>query len=92
MKNYNDFKSDKNSEYLSNEDLAKVKWTKYKILCPTEEDRQELMEAFRHIHYSDINTDFITVNQLAHEYLDETEGEDYRNNIIVNKDIYEKLL
>ena len=24
-------------------------WTKYKIIVPTEEDRQELMEAFKHL-------------------------------------------
>ena len=71
-------------------DWSNVPLTKYVIIVPSEEDRQELMDAFEHIYYSDINTDFIAVNQLAHEYLDETVAAGTRNNIIVNKELYEK--
>lgn len=68
-------------------------WTKYKIVVPTEEDRKELMEAFEHIHYADVNSDFIAVNQLIHEYLCEEVTGDPRskNNIIVDKDLYDKI-
>jgi hypothetical protein len=84
MKNYNDFKEDKNREDLTSEELCNINWTKFKIVVPREEDKLELIEAFSHIHYSDINTDFITVNQLAHEYL---EG----SNIIVDESLYNKI-
>lgn len=70
-------------------DWKTVPFTKYVIIVPTEEDKNELMEAFEHIHYSDIDTDFIAVNQLAHEYLDKDEG--VTNNIVVNPEIYEKF-
>ena len=60
-------------------------WTKFKIVVPTEQDRKYLMEAFEHIHYSDIDTEFVTVNQLAHQYLDD-------NYIIINEDLYKTLL
>ena len=84
MKKYDDYKSDKNSEDLSKEDLKKVEFTKYVIIVPTIEDKNELIEAFEHIHYSDIDTDYIAVNQLAHEYSDE-------NNIIVDEISYNLL-
>ena len=80
MKKYKDFQKDKDALYLSKEEMTNVKWTKYVIVVPTEEDRNELMEAFEHIHYSDIDTDNIAVNQLAHEYLDdEREPGTYNN-------------
>ena len=86
MKAYLDFGVDGPSD-----DIKKVKWTRYKIIVPTKEDKEELMEAFEHFHDSDIDTDFVTVNQLAHEYLDFSRGEKYNNNIIVNKKLYELL-
>ena len=76
MKQYKDYK------YIED-----VDWTKFIIIVPTEEDKQELMDAFEHMHYSDIDTDNVTVNQLAHQYLVETVG---GNNIIVNPDLYEE--
>ena len=66
-------------------------WTKYKIIVPTEEDRQELMKGFEHIHYSDVDTENIVVNQLIHEYLDEERMEGTKNNIIVDSVLYNKL-
>lgn len=64
--------------------IKDVTFTKYKIVVPTERDRNELIEAFEHIHYSDIDTNYVAVNQLAHEYLTP-------NNIIVDKELYKKL-
>ena len=66
-------------------------FTKYKIVVPTEEDRQELMKGFEHIHYSDVDTENIVVNQLIHEYLDEERMEGAKNNIIVDSVLYNKL-
>jgi hypothetical protein len=94
MKRYEDFKSEDNSsDYLTKEELQNVKWTKYKIVVPTLEDKEELEKAFEHIHYSDIDTDNIAVNQLAHEYLTEeiTGDPQTRNNIIVDEELYNKL-
>ena len=59
--------------------------TKYRIIVPTEKDKEELMEAFEIIHYSEIDTDIIAINQLVHEYHE-------RNSIIVDEDLYKKLL
>jgi hypothetical protein len=92
MKRYEDFKSLENdTPYLTKEELASVKWAKYVIVVPTEEDREELMEAFEHIHYSDVDTDNVAVNQLAHEYLCEEREPGSYNNIVVDPEAYEKL-
>ncbi len=94
MKRYEDFKSqDNKTDYLTQEELKNVRWTKYKIVVPTLEDKLELEKAFEHIHYSNIDTDNIVVNQLAHEYLTEERTGDPKtnNNIIVDEKIYNKL-
>jgi hypothetical protein len=82
MKRYGDYKKIEDST-----------WAKYVIIVPTEEDKKELEEAFEHIHYSDIDTDNIAVNQLAHEYLTPEITGDERsiNNIVVDLEAYEKL-
>jgi hypothetical protein len=80
LKRYNDFTS-----------IKEVEWTNYIIIVPTEKDRKELMDAFEHIHYSNIDTDIIAVNQLAHEYLDETRNKGSVNNIIVDDDLFNQL-
>ena len=84
MKRYEDFKEDKSKEDLTPAELKKVEWTKYKIVVPTEQDKKDLMDAFEHLHYADIDTDFVPVNQLVHEYLD-------GRSIVVDKELYEKL-
>ena len=45
-------------------------WTKFKIIAETEEDKKELLEAFEHLHWADIDTGFIAVNHLVHLYED----------------------
>ena len=52
------------------QDFSEDFFFKYKIVVPDEETKQEMMEAFRHIHGSSIDTDNVLVNQLAHEYLE----------------------
>jgi len=92
MKRYEDFKNPENeTPYLTKEELTSVKWTKYVIVVPTEEDRQELMQAFEHVHYSDIDTENVAVNQLAHEYLDDSREPGTWNNIVVDEAAYENL-
>jgi hypothetical protein len=84
MRRYEDYKSDKDKLDLSIDELAKVKWTKFKIVVPTEADKDELIEAIEHIHFAEIDTEFVTVNQIAHEYL---EG----NNIIVSEELFNQI-
>jgi hypothetical protein len=91
MKKYNDYKKDNSKRDLSKDEINSVEWTKYKIIVPTEKDRQELMEAFEHIHYSDIDTEFVSVNQLAHEYLDNKRIDNTWNNIIVDENLYKSI-
>ncbi len=84
-------KYDVSERDLTKEELSKIDWTKYKIIVPTEKDKRDLMEAFKHIHDSDIDTDFVTVNQLAHEYLNEQIIEGTSNNIIVDSKLFKSL-
>ena len=73
-----------NLKKYTDDKLSEIDWTKYKIVAETESDKEQLMEAFRHIHDSDVDTDYITVNQLSHEYLD-------INNIVVGKELYHMI-
>lgn len=79
--------------YKDNDTIKGTRFTKYKIIVPSEQDKSELEEAFEHIHYSDIDTEYVPVNQLAHEYLtSEITGDDrVKNNIIVDSKLYHKL-
>ena len=63
MKRYSDY-----SENAHNK--PDFPWVKFKIISETEEDKQELLRAFKHLHDANINTDFIAVNQLVHLYHD----------------------
>jgi len=73
MKKYPD--DDKNITY----DL----FTRYKIIVASEEDRQELRQAFKMIHDSrDIDNSYVAVNQLMHEYSMDSD------NILVRPDMW----
>ena len=80
-------------EQYDNKEIKDVIFTKYKIIVPTEKDRDELLGAFEHMHDSEIDTNLVSVNQLAHEYLtpDRTGDLNTKNNIIVDKELYDKL-
>lgn len=91
MKRYDDYKTDKSDRDLTEEELNDIDWTKYKIIVPTEKDKKDLMSAFKHIHDSDVDTDFVTVNQLAHEYLNNEVAEGTSNNIIVDFELFKSL-
>lgn len=39
-----------------------------KIIVSSEQEKQELLDASEHIHYSDIDTDLPGVNFIAHLY------------------------
>jgi len=88
MRKYKDYQKNKKELYLSKEEMKNVKWINFKIIVPTNEDKEEMMEAFYHIHNSDIDTDYIAVNQIAHQYLSEEDG---GNNIIIDKELCDKL-
>ncbi len=70
-KNMNEMHRYPEDEDLTQEQWNDLPWTKFKVVCATEEDKKQLLLAFRHIHDADIDTGFICVNQLAHLYLDE---------------------
>ena len=76
----------KDSYTNPNFDWSKIKWTKFKIVVPTQADAKELKDAFRHIHDANIDTGYVAVNQLAHQYQD-----DSGCHIIVDKKAYESL-
>jgi hypothetical protein len=78
-------------ETYNDKNIKDIKWTKYKIIVPSEDDRQELMDAFEHIHYSDVDSNFVAVDQLIHEYLDEDSSPEYHNNIIVDEELFNKI-
>lgn len=83
MKKYSNYQKDP-SKNLTECELKNVDWTKYKIVVPNTQDKQELIEAFKVFHDSGYDSDYIACNQIAHEYL----GGD---NIIVSKEMYEIL-
>ena len=49
---------------------------------PQLKDKQDLEEAFEHLHYTDCDTNNVPVNQLVHEYLtpERTGDENTKNN------------
>jgi hypothetical protein len=75
-----------------NSDVSKVDWTKYKIVVPTEKDRKEIHAAMEYFHdCKETDTDFVTVNQLVHEYEHGDESDKY-SNIVVDFYLYHQLL
>ena len=70
-------------------DSSKIPFTKFCIVVPTEEDKKELQAAFEYFHDNRlIDTDFITVNQLAHQYLEPPDGNPF---ILVDEDEFRRL-
>ncbi len=53
---------------------------KFKIVVPNEREKEKLCAALKYLHDSDIDTDFVWVNQLVHCY------EDDNPNVVVEKD------
>ena len=92
MRKYNDYrKPDNKTLYLTDEEMESIEWVKYKIVVPTEADKQEIMDALEHFHDEGYDSDIIAVNQLAHEYLTPEREPGSKPNIIVDKELYEKL-
>jgi len=88
MRKYKDYQKDKRKRFLTDDEIKNVEWVNFKIIVPTEDDKKELMEAFHHIHNSDIDTDYVAVNQIAGQYLSEEDG---GNNIIIDKELFDTL-
>jgi len=71
-------------------DVDSIKFFEYTIVVPTKQDREELLETSRYLHdLRCIDTDYIAVNQLVHEYEHKTLN--VHSNIIVDKELYKKL-
>jgi uncharacterized protein YktA (UPF0223 family) len=79
-----DYQKDKNKEELTDDEMKLVEWTRYKIIVPTKKDKKEIMEAFEHFHNEGYDSDFISCNQLAHEYLN-------GDNILVSEKVFNML-
>ena len=88
MRKYSDYQKDNKSNIpLTEEEFKNVKWTNYRIVVPSEADKEELKEAFKMIHNEGFDSDIIVLNQLAHMYLESAADK----MIVVNKDLYERL-
>ncbi len=71
-------------------DKKETKFFDYRIVVPTEKDRKQLIKAFEYMHnLRCIDTDYILVNQLVHEYEHEFVPE--HSNIIIDKELFEKI-
>ena len=77
-------------EQYNNRPIDEIRWTKYKIVVPTEQDKSDLEEAFYHLHNTDCDTNNVPVNQLIHEYSPML-NEGVTNNIIVDEELYKEL-
>ena len=86
MRRYSDYQDDKSQELLTDNELLRIKWTQFKIIVPTQADKDELIEAFKFIHDSDIDKEFVTINQLSGLYLEEVS-----DNIRVNSFLFRIL-
>lgn len=72
-------------------DIKKVKFVKFKIVVPTEQDKKELQAALEYMHdLREIDTDFIAVNQLVHEY-EHGDASDAYTNIVIDPNLFKKL-
>lgn len=71
-------------------DEDSIRFSEYTIIVPTKRDRKELLEASRYLHdLRCIDTGYIAVNQLVHEY--EHKRKTLYSNIIINKELYDHL-
>lgn len=77
-------------EKYDDKPIEDIRWTKYKIVVPTYQDKEDLEEAFEHLHYTDCDSNYVPVNQLIHEYLP-MRNDDTKNNIIVDEELYNQI-
>lgn len=71
-------------------DMSKLKFTDFIIVVPTKKDKKDLQAAFEYIHNNrSIDTDFITVNQLAHMYTEYPEENANTPRIVVHRVLFE---
>lgn len=68
-------------------DVSKVDWTRFIIVVPSAADKKEVQAALEYLHYRDIDTGFVTVNQIVHEY---DHGDNFTR-IIVDPKTYKNL-
>ncbi len=73
MNRYSNYIKDKSRDDLTQEEMLNIKWPEYKIVVPTEDAKNEIIEALKEFHDSDFDSDIIACNSLAHQYND---GED----------------
>lgn len=74
-------------------DPRKVPFVKFRIVVPTEDDKQQLLAGFEYIHDGPMlnDNDFIVLNQLAHCYVTPELEKGHPDMIIVNDKLYTKM-
>lgn len=83
LKRYNDY-------CLNGDNNLDLRFFEYTIVVPTKQDKKELLEASQYLHdLRCIDTEYIVINQLVHEYEHKTLN--VHSNIIVDKELYKKL-
>ena len=91
MKRYEDYGYGIDGKPGTKDDITKVKFTEFKIIVPNEAAKQEIMAAMEYFHdMREIDTEFITVNQLVHQYEHKDESDKHLN-IIVNYDLFHEV-
>lgn len=55
--------------YADSKDIPEEFWPKVKIIIDSEQSKDQLLKAIEHIHYSDVDNDYMAVNSLMHLYL-----------------------
>lgn len=83
MKKYSDYSKTNNDE-LTSDEISSIVWTKFKIIVPTEQDKQEIVDAFKHFHDEGYDSELITCNQLAHMYQNP-------DSVLVDESLYNEL-
>ena len=73
------------------EDIQKTPWVEFAIVVPTQEDADQIRSAMHYMHnLREIDTDFVPVNQLVHEYEHEDES-DKHTRIVVDPELFKKI-
>lgn len=86
MVKYSDYKYDETKPFPQ-ELIDSIPWLKFKIIVPTVEDKIKIQKVIEYLHYCDIDTDYVWVNQIVHTY----EQDEETQSIIVDKNIFESL-
>lgn len=69
------------------ETIEALDWAKFKIIVPNEKEKEKISMALKYLHDSDIDTDFVWVNQLVHSYMTDNNPQ----TIIVDDNLFNSI-